>query len=248
MAIAAEMPARPSKHLRGRRYDRVFFAGLVSLLEATVFLGFAHTYYLAGVFEAPLASRILQVHGAVFSAWMILLFIQSALISVDLANVHRRLGIAGFFLAGLVVVLGIVAAANSLARQGSHISSALLSFSITPFTDMLLFTVLAGMAFRLRSHPPAHKRLILMATIALARAAISRWPIAFVFHNQVRAILISYVFVVLLLAYDIWSMRKVHRATLWATVLLLSVHLIRIPIGQSENWHTFARWVQSWGI
>ncbi len=50
------------------------------------------------------------------------------------------------------------------------------------------------------------------------------------------------------MAYDLWSTHKVHPATLGAAVLLLSIHLIRIPIGHSENWHAFARWVQSWGI
>ncbi|HLY19132.1 MAG TPA: hypothetical protein VKR61_18015, partial [Bryobacteraceae bacterium] len=114
MAIAKEMPAYTSGHLPGRRYDRVFFASMVCILEATVFLGFAHTYYLAGVFQAPLASRILHVHGAVFSAWMFLLFIQAALISRRRADLHRRLGIAGCFLAGLVVILGVLAAADSL--------------------------------------------------------------------------------------------------------------------------------------
>ncbi len=78
--MAAEVTARPG-YFPGRRYDRVFFAGIVCLLEATVLLGFAHTYYFAGLFQAPLSSPILHVHAAVFSGWMTLLLIQTMLIS-----------------------------------------------------------------------------------------------------------------------------------------------------------------------
>jgi hypothetical protein len=45
----------------GRRYDHVFFSGMAVLILASVFLGFAHSYYLAGVFHAPLPSRIIHI-------------------------------------------------------------------------------------------------------------------------------------------------------------------------------------------
>jgi hypothetical protein len=232
----------------GARYNRIFFPMMVGLLIATVMVGFAHTYYLAGVFQAPLASRVLHVHGAIFSAWMLLLLVQTTLVSADRTDIHKRLGIAGFFLAGLIVVFGILAAADSLARQGSHATEPILSFSITPFTDMLMFAVLAGWALHERPNPSAHKRLILLATIVMMRAAIFRWPFAFVYHNQVRAILVSYIFIVLLVCYDLWSMGRLHRVTLWGSSVLVFVHLVRIPVGQMEAWHHFARWVQSWDI
>src|ERR1700722_13864295 len=50
----------------GRKYDHVFFSGMAVLLLGSVFLGFAHTYYLAGMFSAPLPSAIIHIHGAIF--------------------------------------------------------------------------------------------------------------------------------------------------------------------------------------
>jgi len=47
--------------LPGRRYDHYFFSGMALLMLATVFEGFARTYYLAGVFHAPLPSLIIHV-------------------------------------------------------------------------------------------------------------------------------------------------------------------------------------------
>jgi hypothetical protein len=61
----------------------------------------------------------------------------------------------------------------------------------------------------LRANPTAHKRLILLATISMMLAAIFRWPFAFVFHNQIRALLLSYVFILILVACDLWSTHKV---------------------------------------
>jgi len=118
-------------------------------------------------------------------------------------------------------------------------------FYIIPLTDMLIFATLVFFAFRARSNPPAHKRLILVATIALLIAAIARWPFAIVHRIPVRAALFSYAFLLILVAYDLWSTRKVHRATIWAGAFLILVQQIRIPIGKTAAWHAFATWVQT---
>jgi hypothetical protein len=36
------------------------------VILATVFIGFARSYYLAGVFRAPLPNLLVHIHGAVF--------------------------------------------------------------------------------------------------------------------------------------------------------------------------------------
>ena len=100
-------------------------------------------------------------------------------------------------------------------------------------------------AFRARFNPPAHKRLILVATVALMIAAIARWPLAMVHRNPIRAALFSYLFLLVLVAYDLWSTRKVYRATLWAGAFLIFVQQIRMPIGQTAAWRAFASWVLS---
>jgi hypothetical protein len=58
-------------NLPGRRFDDVFFTSMAHVMLVTVFVGFAHTYYLAGLFRAPLPNRIIHLHGAVFSCWIL---------------------------------------------------------------------------------------------------------------------------------------------------------------------------------
>jgi hypothetical protein len=230
--------------LPGRRFDHVFFSAMALLILATVFVGFARTYYLAGVFHAPLPSLIIHLHGAAFSCWILLLMTQVSLVSAGRVDIHRRLGVAGFLLACLMVVLGVMAATDSLVR-GAGPGRDPKFFYIIPLTDMLIFATLIFFAFRARSDPPAHKRLILVATITLMTAAIARWPLAVVHRNAPAATLFSYGFLLILVAYDLWSTRKVHRATLWAGAFLIFMQQIRIPIGKTAAWHAFAGWIQS---
>src|SRR5438876_7381331 len=110
-------PTKPSIGLPGRRYDHLFFSAMALLILATVFVGFARTYYLAEVFHAPLPSLIIHLHGAAFSCWILLLLTQTSLVSAGRVDIHRRLGIAGFLLACLMVILGILAATDALVRQ-----------------------------------------------------------------------------------------------------------------------------------
>src|SRR6202043_459760 len=151
--------------LPGRKYDRVFFSGMAVLLLGSVFLGFAHSYYLAGMFHAPLPSAIIHVHGALFSSWILFLLAQTTLVAAGRVDLHRRIGIAGFLLACLMVIVGAWAATNSLARNGGPPGVDAKTFYIIPMTDMLIFSVLVFFAYRARFDSAAHKRIIIIATV-----------------------------------------------------------------------------------
>lgn len=247
MSTVLTQNVRPSKTFTappGRRFDHLFFSSMTLLMLATVFWGFARTYYLAGVFHAPLPSLIVHIHGAAFSCWILLLVTQTSLVSTGHVHTHRRLGVAGFLLASLMVILGVLAATDSLVRQAGPAGRDPKFFYIIPLTDMLVFGTLIFFAFRARSNPATHKRLILVATTALMIAAIARWPI-WSHRDPVAAARVSYIFLLLLVAYDLWSTRKLHRATVWASAFLIFIQQIRIPIGRTAAWHAFATWVQT---
>src|SRR3979490_3037697 len=221
--VHSSSPAKLVTGVAGRRFDHVFFSGMALLLLATVFVGFARTYYLAGVFHAPLPSPIIHLHGAAFSCWILLLVAQASLVSAGRVDIHRRLGIAGVLLACLMAILGVLADTDSLVREAGPAGRDPKFFYIIPLTDMLIFATLVFFAFRARSNPPAHKRLILVATVALMIAAIARWPLALVHRNPIRAALLSYLLLLILVVYDFWCTRKVHRTTLWAGAFLIIV-------------------------
>jgi len=239
------VPAMPATGIPGRRFDHVFFSGMALLLLVTIFVGFAPTYYLAGVFHAPLPSLIIHLHGAAFTCWILLLVTQTSLVAGGRVDIHRQLGIAGFLLACLMVILGVLAATDSLVRGGGPPGSDPRIFYIVPLTDMVIFAVLIFFAFRFRSNPAIHKRLILIATIGLSLAALARWPITFVHRKPLHAALVSYIFLILIVAYDLWSTHKLQRATLWAGALLVVVQQIRVPLAMTGPWLHFAGWVRT---
>jgi hypothetical protein len=230
----------------GRRLDRYFFPGMAMLFLGTVFLGFAKTYYLAGVFQAPLPNWLIHAHGAVFSSWVLLLIAQTSLVAADRVDVHRRLGLVGFGLACAMVILGTLAGTDSLRRAFGGFANDPKTFYIVPLTDMLLFGTLVFFALRARFDPPAHKRLMLVATIALMGAAIGRWPFAFIQQTPFWVTeLCTYTFLAGLLAFDLWSTGNVHRVTLWASALLIVVQRVRLTLGGTSAWHAFATWAQN---
>jgi FtsH-binding integral membrane protein len=249
VATVKEITANLPKHLPGRKYDRQFFFAITLLLVVVVAIGFGPTYYLAGVFRAPLPSRIVHIHGAVFSTWMILLVVQTGLISTRRVEWHRKLGVAGFVLAcGMVLTVLLTAADFAMRAKAKPNSEALLTLLVVPFTDAAAFAVLAGLAYALRKNAAAHKRLIIIATAGLTRAALVRWHVPILFQHQHAAYTATYVFLVLLATYDLWSTRKIHRATIWGGVFLILMGQIGGFIGPTAPWHAFAHWVQSLGV
>ncbi len=234
---------RQSNH----HFENLFFSGMAVLILATVFLGFARSYYLAGVFKAPLPNLVVHIHGAVFSSWILLLIAQSSLVAADRVDLHRRLGLLGFGLACLVILLGLLAATDSLARHfaAGEAGVGARAFYAIPIADMLVFSTLIYFAFRERFNPGAHKRLILIATITLLDAAFVRWPIPAAWWDLRIAQICCYPLLLLLISSDLWSTGKIQRATLWASVFLIVLYQLRIPIGRTVPWQSVATSVQN---
>jgi hypothetical protein len=228
------------------KWDHTFFGGMALVLTGSTFLGFAHTYYLAGLFRAKLPTAIIHIHGVIFSLWFILLVLQTLFVSVGRVGWHRRLGAASYAVAALVVIFGIWAAADAL-RRGVAIGNYDLSVSFAvSFMDMVAFSTVMLCSYLARSRPDAHKRLVLVATLSIMDAAFDRWPyekvgLSFSAH--------SWVFLGSLLlpvAYDLLSLRRVHMSTLWSASLVYTLNQVRIAIGETHLWHVLCQLIKDY--
>jgi hypothetical protein len=117
-----------SKALPGSRFDHLFFSAASVLILVSVFIGFAPTYFLAGVFRAHLPNTLIHFHAAVFSCWILLLVLQTSLVSAHRVDIHRRVGWFGFALACLMVILGL----PQMSDKNSHPTMSDYAFSIRP--------------------------------------------------------------------------------------------------------------------
>ena len=217
-------PGRAVRTPARLRREHIFFSGMAVVFLGAVFFGFAQTYYLYGLVAFPAWKKafapphppLVQIHGVVLSAWILLLVVQTTLVAAHRVRLHKRLGMAGFVLACLVVLVSFGTLCEHLARAFPYGDPRIAgrgggSF-LTAF-DLIVFSVLVFFGYRYRSSPPTHKRLMLIATIAILPPALTRWPVLIHGHSQI-SVNVTYGLLLLVAVYDLLSTRRVHPATI----------------------------------
>ena len=236
--------ARPRLHLRS---DDDFFSAMAAVALIAVLIGFARTYFLAGLFRAPLPNLLVHVHAVAFTLWIILFITQVSLVTARRVDLHRRLGLLGFVLAIVMILLGTVTASDRLARHvaqpGTETIEEVRAFYAVSLGDMLMFSTFVYFGYRNRFQPAVHKRLMWFATLALLDAGFDRWPVFDPYSLPVVHLICYIPLLLLLIGYDWWSTGKVQRVTIWSAIFLVFVQQIRHPLSHTAVWQSFAAWV-----
>jgi len=228
------------------RYDRVFYSGMAIAMALAVFIGFARTYYLSSYFgtNATLTggpvSTVVHLHAALFTAWVLLFLAQTSLVATHRVAVHRRLGVAVAVLAALMVIAGTVIALATARRGGGPPGLDPLAFLVVPLGDMALFSVLVTAALWLRRNKEAHKRLMLLAYLAILVAAVARLPgvlalgpLGFFGLTFIPALVVGMI-------YDRVTRGRIHPAYLWGGALLILSVPLRLLLSTTSAWHRLA--------
>ena len=239
------MQAAPA--LVRKRRERLFYIGMSVAVMITVFAGFSRTYYLRPHFTSAPLMPLLHLHGLVFSSWLLLFVTQTTLVAAHRTDIHRRLGILGGVIATLMILIG-VSTAVIRAKQGAtplpDISP--LSFLVIPLGDMFVFATLIGAGFYFRRRPDVHKRLMMLATISILAAAIARLPFAIMQAGPPVFFGLTDVFVVACVLYDLVTLKRIHRATAFAGLFIVASQPLRLMLGGTQVWLTFAAWLTHW--
>jgi len=233
MAATPRMP--------GRVNDRRLYILAAIVTPLIVLAGFARTYYLKPFFGTPdLPGRIVHLHGIVMTAWVLLFITQISLVATRRTRVHQRLGIAGGVLAALVVIVGVLTALFAAARGASPGPPA-LAFLIVPLGDMLIFSVLIGLALYFRRNLQVHKRLMLLAAINLLTPAIARIPLSFITNGGPLAFFgLTDLVLLVFLAYDTFKHRRLHPVFLWGSIFVIALQPLRLLLAGTSVWMNFA--------
>jgi hypothetical protein len=110
---------------------------------------------------------------------------------------------------------------------------------------ILIFAALVFFAYRERLNPAAHKRLILLATISLLLAPTGRPPFTAITARPYLVGFFVWLFLLLLVGYDLWSMHKVHRVMIWGGLFLVVAIQLLVPVGMTNTFHGFANFMLS---
>jgi hypothetical protein len=229
---------------RAWRREQRFFLGMAAAAALTAFLGFAPTYYLKGLFGTPALSPLVHAHGLVFTLWIGLYLAQTSLIAAHHTRLHRRVGAAGAALAVLVLTVGCMTALDA-ARRGvtSPGGPPPLVFLAVPLGTLTAFVVLLGLGLYHRRRSQAHKRLMLLATIALLAPALARIGPHFGLPGPAMVFAGTIAFVFSCVLYDRRAHKRVHPAFLWGGPLLVLSIPLRFLVGRTSAWHAFAVWL-----
>jgi hypothetical protein len=223
--------------------DHALYTGAAVLALGVVFAGFSRTFFLKRVFGTPELPWLPIVHGIVMTLWFSLFLVQARLVATGRSAVHRRLGVLGAFLALAVVIVG-VSLGISAARLGHSPGPPPLIFLGVPLFDMLVFALLFSAAIHYRKQVGTHRRLMLVANLAMLTAAIARIPITFIHDGGLLMYFgLTDLLIVLCVAYDSVRHRRLHPAFGWATALVLASLPLRLWVMGTPTWMKFATWV-----
>lgn len=237
-----DMATRPMT-IRASAHGRFY---LYAVLGAAiiVFVGFAQSYFLKGLFGTPPLYPLLHLHGLVMTSWFVLFATQSWLIETHRVHVHCRLGVFGALLASMMLIFGAMVVTIN-AREGRVPENAPIPvILILSYINLLVFGLLVGTAIYLRRRSESHKRLMLLATLNLLSPAVNRIPLDFIQGGGLLTVLgIPDLIILLCVVYDTVRHRRLHPAFGWGALLSLLWPALGIALGGSSCGSSFATWV-----
>lgn len=201
--------------------------------------------------ENPAAPRITYVHGAIFIVWMLLLTAQVLLVFGDRVGIHRKLGWLTAGWACLMAVFG------PLAVIGSDVVNLNLPNGDPPFlsvniVDVGSFLLFVAWGIALRKNPAAHRRIMILSTVALADPGYSRFTgflmpeptsvvpwFIYTFYGNV-------IVIVAMAAWDWWRGRMMRQFVIGASASMVAMYVASL-LYFWPPWKALTQgWVESW--
>jgi len=247
-----------------RRVDHWFYIAVGLLVILLSVAGFAPSL-LDGSMRHSRPSSLVVIHGVVASAWLLLFLAQATLVATGRTSIHRRLGAIAPALTVVMIVLAFQTTIE-MVRRGYDLSGDLLRPAAAPgaptpsvaevdgglgaFVGALNFGVLVAAGWWYRRRPEIHKRLMLMALLALgafvpvlhlAGYVVGRWPNLFGLAK-----LAPFAANLLLFAgavHDKFTRGRIHPVSVWVPLALIAVMLFASAVMSSAPWREFAVWL-----
>jgi len=201
---------------------RGVYVGLAVLMIGMAVIGFWPSYFGPLAYGTLDMHWALDLHAAVFSGWLILFLGQAVLGTQGQIRTHQSIGsTVGLSMGLLLLAVGIFVTFAVIVPgvgDANHTSEAFSVNLILSLGDLLTFGVLFGAGMLYRSCPPVHKRLMVLATVALMGAPAGRLFGGEGLHLYVGSRLAP---AFLAMGHDLWTRRRVHPAYLIGTGLLV---------------------------
>jgi hypothetical protein len=230
-----------------------FFAYISTIMLLLVFVAFFKSFYFReystvvdrlGQRELPL---YLIAHGWILTAWYSILCIQAWLGAKRKLQTHRKLGIAGLGVAAAVVLSGALTTIRVVPRDfaAGRAIEGTAGIVIGNFVALAVFVSFVAIAVFLRRRPDIHKRLMLFASmIIMGPAFAGSWSgnrLVGGFFGKISPPVVAdflYIYalalgIVAVIGFDLYSRRRVHKATGWGAAVSVAAIVLALAIQSS---------------
>lgn len=225
------------------RADRNVFLILIGLVWVGVLTGFGTSSYRHLTEFGLDYPWIVHVHAVTFVSWLVLVTVQAALIRTGRADLHRRLGVAGVFVAAAMMAIGPATALTVDAARFAK-DGVTPEFLAVQLTDMIGFGTLTGAGLLLRHDAHAHKHLVLLGLFYLSDAGFARFinpfvaqPIGEGFWGEMTALYFgSTLLMICLGVYDLVTRRRLHMAYVIGMIWVFALELSAWSLLYNDTW------------
>jgi hypothetical protein len=220
---------------------RSFFPGMALLAVAITALAFVPEYFGHGRITPPVA-RPVQIHAGIMTVWIALFCVQAYLGATHRIAQHRRIGNYGFAV-GWLALLSMIFVQGRFLIEHPAPDDLRLYDRLLPFLYVYAtFSVFLFWAYRKRTQPEWHKRLITFALFLSLEAAVERlqwlpsgfgyWPFA---------AFLDVCLLVPLVVFDATTRRgTLHPATVRGALLILAAQGILFCLWGTDAWRHIA--------
>jgi hypothetical protein len=195
---------------------------------------------------------VVDIHAFVFSGWMFLLTAQVLLVTGNRVAWHKKLG---WFTAAWACLMGVLGpwaaiASHAISPQNPGLTPPFLSIQ---FGDIVGFLFFVAWGIALRKNPAAHKRIMILSTVALIDAGYGRLA-GWIWPAEPSSILVWYLWnfwgnvllLALIAAWDLWRGRLMKQFVLGAA-LLLAMETLETFLYFWAPWKEITtNWVNAW--
>jgi len=202
MATVAEIPFSERERRdvlsgtpRAHAIDRWIFVGMAVWFIAIVLAGFIPDSIMkVGMVKAGLRPPfpiVLHMHAVVMGSFLLVLLAQTVLMATGRRAYHMQLGLLGYGLAALLVIVGVVLVPTMYGQvwQGAHFAPPPIremlqkqlpvvdDIALLQYRIAILFPLFMAIAFRARGRNAGmHKRMMFLGTVMAMPAGLDRIP------------------------------------------------------------------------
>lgn len=227
------------------RHSR-FFAMIALALAIFTVVGFSRTYYFRFLTELPPLTALVHLHGAVFTAWLLVFVAQTRLVAAQRVDLHMKLGIAALAIAVLVIVVGFITMAVKANEPRIHPSGLTPpQFTVVGATSLGMFATFVALGIAFRRRAAVHKRFMVLAMIAVLTPPSSR-VLTMLGLREYWVYLVPVVpvlFIAWCAIHDWRHLGRVHRVYAFGGLVIVALWPFRLMVGRSEWYQPIGEWI-----